>query len=216
MSPATTVTLLLWPQVRAEHAEWPWIFQPTLWRQSAALVKPDPFLVAAGTSQPISLPFSRSGICVWEPLTGLHLSSFPVDPETLNGGKRPRKRRGVCRKEVEGSSLSCPKAEAWGTQMSGSRKLPNLTRSSNESRGPVKVQEPLWAVGGPGAESPATGWLWGILNAGWTLEYPEMLWAYLWGQYLAFQCYRLGFSLSGWGEHGHLIKKKKKEEEKKK
>ena len=76
-----------------------------LWRQSAALAKPDPFLVAAGTSQPNPLPlvgFEVKGQYLKAPHRSSSVFSFPCGPRTSQGEKRPRWRTGVCRRAQEG------------------------------------------------------------------------------------------------------------------
>lgn len=213
MSPATTVTLFLWPQVRAEHAEWPWIFQPTLWRQLAALVKPDPFLVAAGTSQPISLPFV--GFEVWDlclraPHRSSSVFSFPCGPRTSQWREKA---------QVEEACLQEGTGRKRRDHLSAAQKQRNTDVCFLETFLPHQEQQwKPWTC--EGMRTPVGSWwpwswvscYWlalGILNAGCTFEYSEMLWAYLWGQYLAFQCHSLGFSWSGWEKHGHLTKKEK-------
>lgn len=118
------------------------------WRQSAALAKPHPFLVAAGTSQPNPLPlvvFEVRGQYLKVPHRSSSVFSFPCGPRTSQGEKRPRWRTGVCRRAQEGRGdhLSAAQKQRRDEQTSGSWKLSYLTRNSSESRGPVKVREPL-------------------------------------------------------------------------
>lgn len=160
MSPATTVTLLLWPQVRAEHAEWPWIFQPALWRQSAALVKPDPFLVAAGTSQPISLPFV--GFKVWDlclraPHRSSSVFSFPCGPRTSQWREKAHEEEG-CLQEGSGGIIS---------QLPKSRGMRNTDVLFQETFPPHQEQQwKPWTC--EGARTPVGSWRpWSWVSCHW-------------------------------------------------